>query len=150
MDDQKRRARDNARTPMQWSAAANAGFTTGTPWLKINPNYPQVNVAAEDKNPESVLNYFRRAVAVRHAHQVLVYGKYQLLDADNPNIYAYTRTLGAEKALIVLNFSPEKHDWAMPTGFTASGQPWLNNYPAFATGSTLALQPWQAVVVPLR
>ena len=64
----KRMARDNCRTPFQWAATANAGFTTGTPWLKINPNYPQVYVAAEDKHPDSVLNYFRRAKGVRHQH----------------------------------------------------------------------------------
>ena len=150
MDDQKRRARDNARTPMQWDAAKNAGFTTGTPWIKVNPDYPQVNVATEDKDPASVLNYFRQAVAVRHAHKVLVYGQYQLLDADNPHIYAYTRTLGTEKVLVVLNFSPEKRDWALPAGLTTSGQPWLNNYPTFAAAATLPLQPWQAVVVPLH
>ncbi|MGI4733975.1 MAG: glycoside hydrolase family 13 protein [Janthinobacterium lividum] len=150
MDDQKRRARDNARTPMQWDAAANAGFTTGTPWIKVNPNYPQVNVAVEDKNPTSILNYFRHAVATRQQHKVLVYGQYALLDEANPHIYAYTRTLGPEKVLVVLNFSPDKHDWSLPPGLTLSGQPWLNNYPAFTAGSTLAMQPWQAVVLPLR
>ena len=147
---EKRHARDNARTPMQWSDAQNAGFTTGTPWIKINPDYPKVNVAAEDKDPDSILNYFRRAVAARHQHQVLTYGRYELLDADNPTIYAYTRTLGQEKALIVLNFSPEKHEWPLPAGLTPSGQPWLNNYATLPAGPALALQPWQAVVLPLR
>lgn len=151
MTEQKRRARDNARTPMQWDATTNAGFTTGTPWIKVNPDYPQVNVAVEDKDSASVLNYFRRAVAMRHAHKVLVYGQYQLLDADNPHIYAYTRTLGAEKALVVLNFSPEPHAWPLPAGVAPAGRPWLNNYAtAFAASPTLTLQPWQAVVIPLR
>ena len=146
----QRFSRDNSRTPFQWSAAANAGFSTGTPWIKVNPNYPTVNEASEDQDPNSVLNHFRRAMVVRKAHKVLVYGQYQLLDAANPHIYAYTRTLGPEKALVVLNFSAEKRAWAMPAGLTPSGQPWLNNYATFAAGQTLALQPWQAVVVPLR
>ena len=146
----QRFSRDNSRTPFQWSAAANAGFSTGTPWIKVNPNYPTVNEAAENQDPNSVLNHFRRAMAVRKAHRVLIYGQYQLLDAANPHIYAYTRTLGPEKALVVLNFSAEKRAWAMPAGLTPSGQPWLNNYATFAAGQTLALQPWQAVVVPLR
>ena len=146
----QRFSRDNSRTPFQWSAAANAGFSTGTPWIKVNPNYPTVNEASEDQDPNSVLNHFRRAMGVRKAHKVLVYGQYQLLDAANPHIYAYTRTLGPEKALVVLNFSAEKRAWAMPAGLTPSGQPWLNNYATFAAGQTLALQPWQAVVVPLR
>ena len=146
----QRFSRDNSRTPFQWSAAANAGFSTGTPWIKVNPNYPTVNEAAENQDPNSVLNHFRRAMAVRKAHRVLIYGQYQLLDAANPHIYAYTRTLGPEKALVVLNFSAEKRAWALPAGLTPSDQPWLNNYATFAAGQTLALQPWQAVVVPLR
>ena len=150
MAGQTRTARDNARTPMQWDAAKSAGFTTGTPWIRVNPDYQTINVAAEDKNPASVLNYYRQAVAVRHAHKVLVYGKYELLDADNPHIYAYTRTLGTEQALVVLNFSPEQRAWTLPAGLAPNGQPWLNNYPTLAPGNTLALQPWQAVVLPLR
>ena len=147
---QKIGARDNGRTPFQWDATANAGFTTGKPWLKINPNYQQVNAVAEDKDPNSILNYFRKATATRRQHKVLVYGKYQLLDEANPHIYAYTRTLGSDKVLVVLNFSADKREWLMPTDLQPSGEPWLNNYPSFTAGKTLALQPWQAVVVPLR
>ena len=142
--------RDNSRTPFQWDATANAGFTTGTPWLKVNPNYTTINAAAQEKDSASVLNHFRRATAVRQQHPVLVYGQYQLLDRVNPHIYAYTRTQGSEKVLVVLNFSAEKRDWTLPAGMVAKGQPWLNNYPAFVAGPTLALQPWQAVVLPLR
>ena len=147
---QKTTARDNGRTPFQWDATANAGFTKGTPWLTINPNYTTINQAAEDKAPNSVLNYFRQATALRRQHKVLVYGAYRLLDAVNPHIYAYTRTQGADKALVVLNFSAEKRAWALPAGLVLGGQPWLNNYPEFAAGPMLALQPWQAVVLPLK
>lgn len=147
---QKLTGRDNGRTPFQWDATANAGFTTGTPWLKVNPNYQEINVAAEDKDPASVLNYFRQATAARRQHKVLVYGQYQLLDAANPHIYAYTRTLGAEKVLVVLNFTADKRDWPVPADLKLNGAPWLNNYPTFAAGPKLALQPWQAVVLPLR
>ncbi|MCC3153614.1 alpha-glucosidase [Hymenobacter sp. BT770] len=143
-------ARDNGRTPFQWDATANAGFTTGKPWLTINPNYAQINAAAEEKDPNSILNYFRKATALRRQHKVLVYGQYQLLDAANPNVYAYTRTQGNDKVLVVLNFTSEKRDWTLPTGLTLGGAPWLNNYPTFAAGSTLALLPWQALVLPLR
>ena len=142
--------RDNSRTPFQWDATANAGFSTGTPWLAVNPNYTTVNEAAEEKDPNSVLNYFRRAMELRKQHPVLVYGRYQLLDRANPHIYAYTRTLGNDKVLVVLNFSSEKRDWPMPTALTPSGAPWLNNYADFAAGTTLRLQPWQAVLLPLR
>ncbi|RZL04845.1 MAG: alpha-glucosidase, partial [Hymenobacter sp.] len=147
----RRFSRDHSRTPFQWDAAANAGFTTGTPWIKVNPNYVTVNEASEDKDSTSVLNHFRRAIAVRKQHKVLIYGQYQLLDAANPNIYAYTRTLGSEKVLVVLNFSSAPRTWALPAGLTPSGTPWLNNYPqAMPSGSAFALQPWQAVVIGLR
>ncbi|TGE06232.1 glycoside hydrolase family 13 protein [Hymenobacter fodinae] len=146
----KRTARDNCRTPFQWDATANAGFTTGRPWLKVNHNYVTLNRAAQEKDANSVLNYFRKATAMRRQHQVLVYGQYQLLDADNPHIYAYTRTLGKEKVLIVLNFTSDQRRWAVPTGLKIGAAPWLNNYPSFTAAPTLALQPWQAVVVPLK
>jgi len=97
--------RDNSRTPFQWDASKNAGFTTGTPWLKVNSNYTTINEAAEEKDPNSCLNYFRKLVKLRKDNLVLVYGKYTLLDKDNPNVYAYTRELDGKKMLIVLNFS---------------------------------------------
>ena len=146
----KRTARDNGRTPFPWDATANAGFTTGTPWLKLNPNYTTVNAAAQETDSASVLHHFRRATALRRQHPVLVHGRYQLLDAANPHVYAYTRTLGAEKALVVLNFTSEPRTWALPAGLALGGAPWLNNYPTFGPAATLALQPWQALVLPLR
>ncbi|MGI4883376.1 MAG: alpha-glucosidase C-terminal domain-containing protein [Janthinobacterium lividum] len=148
--DQKIISRDNARTPFQWDATAHAGFTTGQPWLRANPNYPGLNEAAEAKDPGSVLAYFRRAVAVRRQHKVLIYGQYRLLDADNPHVYAYTRTLGPARVLVVLNFSADARAWPLPAGLKLAGAPWLNNYPGFAPAARLALQPWQALVLPLR
>jgi oligo-1,6-glucosidase len=142
-------SRDNGRTPFQWSDAKNAGFTTGTPWLKVNPNYLTINEAAETKDTGSVLSHFRRAVAMRQQHKVLVYGQYELLDKANPHVWAYTRTQGAERALVVLNFSDAPRSWALPPGLTLAGKPWLNNYSAFTPGSTIALLPWQALVLPL-
>ncbi|GAA4015697.1 hypothetical protein GCM10022408_31310 [Hymenobacter fastidiosus] len=147
---QKLTGRDNGRTPFQWDATANAGFSTGKPWLTVNPNYPTINAAAEEEAPNSVLNYFRKATALRRQHKVLVYGAYQLLDAANPPIYAYTRTQGPEKVLVVLNFTSEKRAWALPAGLALGGAPWLNNYPTFSPAATPALQPWQALVLPLR
>ena len=143
-------SRDNSRTPFQWNATKNAGFTTGTPWIGVNPNYVLVNEAAENQDSASVLNYFRRAMRVRQRHKVLLFGQYQLLDAANPHVWAYTRTLGGERVLVVLNFSSEKRAWPLPPGLTPNGPPLLNNYPALAVGPALALQPWQAVVIGLR
>jgi oligo-1,6-glucosidase len=144
-----RSSRDNSRTPFQWNAAAHAGFSTGTPWLKVNPNYPTLNEAVENQDSTSVLNHFRRAVALRKAHAVLVHGQYQLLDAANPHIYAYTRRLGQEKVLVALNFSSETRRWPLPADIRPGGTLWLNNYPTLKTGSALELQPWQAVVMKI-
>jgi oligo-1,6-glucosidase len=98
-------ARDNGRTPFQWNSLENAGFTTGTPWIKVNENYKTINAEKQDKDPNSILNYFRKMVHLRKTNPVLIYGKYTLLDKENPNIYAYTRELDGQKALILLNFS---------------------------------------------
>lgn len=97
-------SRDNGRTPMQWSNAANAGFTTGKPWLKVNPNHATVNVETQEKDPNSVLNYFRKMIQLRKQNSVFVYGDWALVDAENPNVFAYTRTLNGKKVLVLLNF----------------------------------------------
>ena len=121
-------ARDNGRTPFQWDATANAGFTTGTPWLKVNPNYTEVNVATEETDPNSCLNYFRKLVKLRKSNPVLIYGKYTLLDKDNPDVYAYTRELDGKKLLVLLNF--KDHPASAKTGLDLSKAKVLaGNYP---------------------
>ncbi|HEY4194975.1 MAG TPA: alpha-amylase family glycosyl hydrolase, partial [Mucilaginibacter sp.] len=97
--------RDNGRTPFQWDNSANAGFTTGTPWIKVNPNYNTINEAAQENDPNSCLNYFRSLVTLRKNNLALVYGKYTLLDKNNSNVYAYTREWEGKKILILLNFT---------------------------------------------
>nr|WP_145156721.1 alpha-glucosidase [Paenibacillus terrae] len=99
------KGRDNARTPMQWNAGPNAGFTTGTPWIRINPNYKEINAEASMSDPDSVFRYYQRLIALRKQNPVMVYGDYQLLMQDNEQIYAYTRNLGEVIWLIALNFS---------------------------------------------
>lgn len=101
-------ARDNGRTPVQWNATQNAGFSTGKPWLKINPNYKTVNVAVQERDADSVLNYFRKMVALRKSEPTLVYGKYAVIDAENPSIYAYTRVWEGKTLLVLLNFTSKK------------------------------------------
>ncbi|HVZ25598.1 MAG TPA: alpha-glucosidase [Sediminibacterium sp.] len=96
--------RDNSRTPFQWTANKNAGFTTGTPWIGIHPNYRQVNVAAEEQNPQSPLQYFRKLTALRKSDPVWVYGNYTLLDKNNPDTYSYLREFNGKKMLVLLNF----------------------------------------------
>jgi oligo-1,6-glucosidase len=98
-------SRDNGRTPFQWDSSANAGFSKGSPWIKVNPNYRSINAAQQEKDPYSPLNYFRKLVSLRKHNLLLVYGRYTLLDKNNPNVYAYTREYEGKKMLILLNFS---------------------------------------------
>jgi oligo-1,6-glucosidase len=83
----KNNSRDNGRTPFQWNDSINAGFSAGTPWIKVNPNYSTLNAAAQENDPNSVLNYFRLVVKLRKENPVLIYGKYSLLDKNNPDVY---------------------------------------------------------------
>jgi oligo-1,6-glucosidase len=142
-------SRDNARTPFQWNNTTNAGFTTGTPWIKVNSNYTTINEAAEEKDPNSILNYFRKVVQLRKDNLVLVYGKYTLLDKDNPKVYAYTREGEGEKMLIVLNFSttPSTTDIGMNI---SNAKLLLNNYTNAPSNniadSTVTLRPYEALV----
>jgi oligo-1,6-glucosidase len=143
-------SRDNGRTPMQWSPDTNAGFTRGAPWIRVNPNYRAVNVAAAERDTSSVLHYFRRMIRLRKSDPTLVYGRYQLLDRNNPEVFAYTRTLNGRTLLVALSFSPTGGRTAVPAGY-AVGRTLISNL----TGSPvrdgeLVLQPYQAVVLELR
>lgn len=145
--DQKISARDNARTPFQWDASENAGFTTGQPWIKVNENYKTVNVAAEEKDPASCLNYFRKAVQLRKNNLILVYGKYELVDKGNTKVYAYTREMDGHKLLVALNFSKETAHFDAHRSL--SGSPvLLGNYPVSSADGTL--KPYEAVVYQLN
>ncbi len=107
-------SRDNGRTPMQWDASTNAGFTEGIPWLPINDNHNEINVAAEEKDANSILNHFRKMVNLRKQNEVLVYGAYELLDAKNEAVYAYTRSMGHQKMLVLLNFTDQESSIELP------------------------------------
>jgi oligo-1,6-glucosidase len=111
-------SRDNARTPMQWSGAPNAGFTTASakPWLAVNPNYPQINAQQELTDPESIYHYFARMIALHKRTPALVYGDYKDLDPEHPSVFAYTRILGPDKYLVVLNFSEQPIQYTLPGG----------------------------------
>ena len=144
---QKISARDNSRTPFQWDAATNAGFTTGTPWLKVNPNYKTVNAAAEEKDSNSCLNYFKKVVKLRKENLALVYGKYTLLDKDNPQVYAYTRELNGEKILVLLNFSATPATTNIGMDISGAGL-LIDNYTS--ANNTTALRPYEAAVYELK
>jgi len=106
--------RDNARTPMQWDDSEQAGFTTGTPWLKVNPNYKEINVQENLQNPDSIFHYYKKLIELRKQHDVIVYGEYQLLHKDHDQIFAYIRKLGEERLLVIANFYSQETDWILP------------------------------------
>ena len=146
MEAQKIAARDNGRTPFQWDTTPSAGFTSGTPWLKVNPNYTTVNVVAEDKDPNSCLNYFRRIVKLRKDNPVLIYGKYMLIDPDNPDVYAYTRELDGKRILVLLNFRDKAA--SVKTSFDLSrAKVLLGNYPTAPQDGQL--RPYEARIFEL-
>ena len=143
----RKTSRDNSRTPMQWDDSSNAGFTTAaTPWLRVNPNYEEINAARELADPSSIYNYFRKMVEFRKKTPALVYGAYEDLDPRNAHIFAYTRTLGAEKYLVLLNFSKDNISYTLPGGLTAGELQISNLASREAKTQVLNLKPWEARV----
>jgi len=142
-------SRDNGRTPFQWDGTANAGFTTGIPWIAVNPNYKMINSEEEEKDPKSCLNYFRKLVQLRKNNPALVYGNYHLLDRDNPTVYAYTREGGGMKYLILLNFSSKKSQ--VNTGIPLTGAKLvLSNDQRVQASPVTYLNPYEACIYQLQ
>ena len=138
----RKTSRDNSRTPMQWDATANAGFTTAAakPWLAVNPNYTKINAAEELKDPASPYSYMAKLVKLRKETPAFVYGDYKDLDPANASVFEYTRTLGSEKYLVVLNFSDKPNVFTLPGGVTLDKLVISNE--GAADGMTL--KPWEA------
>lgn len=150
MKDLKFSSRDNGRTPMQWDSTLNAGFSTATPWLPVNSNHTFINVAAQDRDSSSVLNHFRKLVTLRKNRPVLIYGKYEILQKEHPQVYAYTRTLGQEKILVLLNFSNRPADIDLAQ-LDRVQTVLVNNYPTVTRhGNSLTLQAYQALIFALK
>ena len=108
------KSRDNARTPMQWDDTPSAGFTAGNPWIMVNPNYTRINAADQLARPDSVFHFYQKLIRLRHTHEIIVYGSYDLLLPDDPQLYAYTRTLGGEKLLCVCNLTGRPASFDLP------------------------------------
>lgn len=134
--------RDNSRTPMQWNESQYAGFSTHTPWMLVNPNHTQLNVAAQEQDSDSILHYFRSLTNLRKENPALIYGNYQPVDSEEERIFLYFREWHQEKFMIVLNFSSEVIN--LPKQAAIRGERVIGNYPV---GSADTLRPWEAVVV---
>ena len=139
----KAKGRDNARTPMQWSAGENAGFTTGEPWIMLNPNYTEINAETEESDPDSVLNYYRALIALRNSTPALLYGDWRELLPESCQVVAYTRGLDGEEYAVLCNLS--RKSATLPCRLGDFGEPVLSNMPADPAAETL--RPYEAQVL---
>lgn len=138
-------SRDNSRTPMQWNSSIHAGFTTGEPWLKVNTNYREINVENELRDPESVLNYYKKLLVLRKKYKALVYGSYQPMTDDDSEIYAYFRELEDTKLFILLNNSGCQKDFDPEMYNIKKSRLLISNYPLAEEGiGKNLLQPYEA------
>lgn len=140
------KSRDNARTPVQWDDSPQAGFTTGTPWIAVNPNYKEINAKAETADPDSIFHYYKKLIALRKAHPVIVYGKYELLLEDSEELFVYTRTLEQEKLLIVCSFCDHETTFPIPTEFIGA-ECLISNRERTYTDAEMTLAPYEAFVL---
>lgn len=142
------KSRDNSRTPMQWDAGKNAGFSEGEPWIMVNPNYKEINAAEQLSRPDSVFRFYQELIRLRHTHKLIVYGSYDLILPEDRQLFAYTRTLGDQRLLCVVNLSDEPAACEVPEEFAAAqklievGQPSIS-------GGRAELAPWDAFVLAI-
>ncbi|WP_313999508.1 alpha-glucosidase [uncultured Paenibacillus sp.] len=149
------KGRDNARTPIQWDDSENGGFTAGEPWIAVNPNYREINVEESLRDPDSIFHYYKTLIALRKRHPIMIYGSYDIVAEEHEQIYAYTRSLGEQKWLVVLNFSGKEAQFVLPEAlksFSGGGNELIiANYgdvPA-ASVEELRLRPYEARVYKL-
>jgi oligo-1,6-glucosidase len=136
------RSRDNARTPMQWDASTQAGFSTGTPWLPVNPNHTDINVGAQKDDPDSVLAHYRRLIALRHEEPAVAHGDFTMLLPDDPSVYAFTRAVPGVELLVLCNVSSAPAE--VPVDGWAEASLLLGTHGTAGTGT---LQPWESRVL---
>ncbi len=120
--------RDNSRTPMQWDSSSNSGFTKGTPWMKVNPNYQEINVRKQEDDPQSILHFYKQMIQLRKQHECLIYGDFKLHLEDDQHIFAYSRNDGKQTALIINNFSREEQAVELPDFSGKEMEMILSNY----------------------
>lgn len=137
-------SRDNARTPMQWDGSSNGGFTEGIPWIELNPNYVTVNAKKEMEDADSIFHYYKKLIALRKKHDIIVYGTFVPLLEDDDNLYAYERTLKGEKLVAACNFSEKIQQCTIFEGMADRGTELISNYEAHEPG---VLLPYEARVV---
>ena len=139
-------SRDHARTPMQWTAEPNGGFSTGRPWLAVNPNFTEINAAAQVDDPDSVFAHHRALIALRKAHPALVHGAYRDIDPDHEQIFGYTRTLGGTTLLVIINMGRDPLDFQLPEGLAITATLLSTRAEHAAGAAAIRLEGWEAGV----
>lgn len=152
MDSIYKRGRDNARTPFQWNSKENAGFTEGTPWIKVNPNYKDINAESQLQDDNSVFNYYKKLIALRKKQEIIVYGDYTLILEDNKEIYAYTRKLNEETLLVICNFCENLAKFSLPSNINVKHKELLiSNYTVASESiNEIVLKPYETRVYLLK
>nr|WP_280952660.1 alpha-glucosidase [Neorhizobium alkalisoli] len=141
-------ARDNARTPMQWSAAPHGGFSSGVPWIEVNPNYTTINAEAAMTDERSVWNHYRQLIALRKAHPVIVYGLYQSWLDQHPDVFVYSRSLDHERLVVIANFTARQVSLTIPDELKTSGQCLISNcQPIDNLDPIVELKPYEAFAI---
>ena len=144
------KSRDNARTHMQWNSSKNGGFTEGTPWIMVNPNYKEINAEQEMADPDSVFHYYQHLIALRRSSSwsdIIVYGHYELLAPENPQVFAYTREYEGRKLLVICNLSSEKVSFEIPDSVSwTQADRLIGNYEHQELARKTELRPWEAEV----
>lgn len=141
------KGRDNARTPMQWDNTAQGGFTTGTPWLSVNPNYKTINAKQAVADPSSIFHTYKRLIELRKHNEIIVWGEYELLAETSAEVFAYYRTLNEERWLVVCNLSEQTHGLTIPQEAT---ELIIANYDREVPMGEVELRPYEAFVVKIR
>lgn len=146
----RRSSRDNARTPMQWNSSKNAGFSTGEPWIPVNPNYTEINAEAALADPDSVFHYYQQLIRLRHELPVITNGTYTLLGPENEQLYCYIREDETQALLVLCSFSKGTTEFAVPERFGGSSLLLSNCKEPELLGATVTLQPFEARVYSLQ
>lgn len=140
------KSRDNARTPVQWDDSPQAGFTSGTPWIAVNPNYITINAKAETADFNSVFHYYKKLIALRKENPIMVYGKYEALMEDSEELFVYTRTMDNERLLVVCSFCDHETKFTIPAEFIGTSC-LISNIENVYDKAEMTLRPYEAFVL---
>src|SRR5699024_1130646 len=142
--------RDNSRTPMQWTKESQAGFTTGLPWMKVNPNYPDINVEQNLNDPDSIYHYYRKMIELRKSSDTLIYGTYDLIVEDHEQVYAYTRTLDDDRYVIIVNMFDQETRLDLSGEMTFTNLKMSNYHLDDELNPNMTLRPYEARVYQIK